>query len=309
LQIAEQFSTRYRFRTIDLYQEVYKTLQARGVARGEHMPCVAVLDKTLWKNHRRASWFRGLMHSSARGCPVIYVDPEELEYRSGKVTAHGMPVHMVAFVSWDLLINARAKLKKLIAAIGEGAVDVYAGVSRGLLWSYKMVFEMLSSAQYRDTFPSEVAAALDEHIPWTRGLRERQTDRAGQTIDLLPFVASNREQLVIKPAGGGGGGDVTIGRNVSDAEWDAVIQKGLKQNWIVQEMAVPDRQRFPVLGPDGAVTHHELACELTPYIWDGERVEGALCRVLSGSVIFDFGDRALGLHNGIETATWIIEPR
>ena len=57
---------------------------------------------------------------------------------------------------------------------------------------------------------------------------------------------------------------------------------------------------------DGGVSTHELNCEYTPYVWNGREIEGVLCRVVSGSVLFDFADRPIGIANGIETATWIV---
>src|SRR5262249_2514875 len=154
------------------------------------MPCVAVIDKALWHSPRRASVFRPLMYSSARGCPVLYVDPEELDYRNGKLTASGITVDIVAFPNWELLINARKRLARIVKAIADQAVEVFGGLSRGLLSSYKVVFELLSSPAYRDLFAPEVAHALARHIPWTRLLRDRTTDREGRTVDLLPFVAA-----------------------------------------------------------------------------------------------------------------------
>ncbi|HEX2687365.1 MAG TPA: hypothetical protein VHN14_12150 [Kofleriaceae bacterium] len=307
LPIAEEFARRFRVRTVNLYEQMYTTLAERG--RGGRMPCVAILDKALWRSHRRAGIFRPLMYSSARGCPVLYVEPEELEYRDGKLTASGIQVDIVAFVNWEFVINAKKRLVKILKAIAEHAVEVFAGLSRGLLSSYKVVFELLSSPEYRDMFSPEVAAALARHVPWTRLLRERNTDHAGATVDLLPFVAANREHLVIKPSGGGGGANVTIGRDTSDEAWAQAIQRGVAQHWIVQELAVAHRQRFPVVDLGGRIEHHELACEYTPYVWNGARVEGLLCRVVAGSVISDPGDRAIGIANGVETATWIIGGR
>lgn len=66
------------------------------------------------------------------------------------------------------------------------------------------------------------------HVPWTRLLRERKTDHAGTAVDLLPFVAANRERLVIKPSGGGGGGNITIGRDTSDEAWAQAIRRGVR---------------------------------------------------------------------------------
>ena len=294
-------------RTVNLYEQMYATLAERG--RGGRMPCVAILDKALWRSHRRAGIFRPLMYSSARGCPVLYVEPEELEYRDGKLTASGIQVDIVAFVSWELVINARKRLVRILKAIADRAVEVFAGLSRGLLASYKVVFELLSSPEYRDIFSPEMAEALARHVPWTRVLRDRKTDHAGTTVDLLPFVAANREHLVIKPSGGGGGANVVIGRDTDDEAWAQTIQRGASQHWIVQELAVAPRQRFPVVDRGGRIEHHELTCEYTPYVWNGACIEGVLCRVAAGPVISDLGDRAIGIANGVETATWIIDGR
>jgi len=310
LPIAEAFARRFRVRTVNLYEQMYATLAERG--RGGRMPCVAILDHALWKSHRRAGIFRPLMYSSARGCPVVYVEPEELDYRDGKLTASGIQVDLVAFVTWELVINQRKRLVKILKAIADRAVAVFAGLSRGLLSSYKVVFELLSSPAYRDLFSPEMVEALARHVPWTRVLGERKTDRGGATVDLLPFVAANRERLVIKPSGGGGGANITIGRDTGDEAWAQAIQRGVSQHWIVQELAVPARQRFPVveLGDRGGrIEQHELSCEHSPYVWNGAHVEGVLGRVVAGPVIHDLGDRPIGLSNGVETATWIIDRR
>jgi hypothetical protein len=307
LPIAAEFARKFRVRTVDLYERMYAALAERG--RDGRMPCVAILDKALWKSHRRAGIFRPLMYSSARGCPVLYVEPEELDYRDGKLTASGIQIDIVAFVNWELVINARKRLVKIMKAIAERAVEVFAGLSRGLLASYKVVFELLSSPEYRDMFSQDEAAALARHVPWTRMLRERETDHAGTAVDLLPFVAANRVRLVIKPCGGGGGGNIVIGRETSEQAWAQAIQRGASQSWIVQELAVAQRQRFPVVDRHGRIEHHQLACEYTPYVWNAARIEGVLCRVVAGSVIHDLGDRAIGIANGVETATWIVDRR
>jgi hypothetical protein len=304
LPISREFAKRYKVRTIDLYEQTYASLDGR--IRDGRMPCIAIIDKPL-----AAEIFRPLVYCAARGAPILYAAPEELEYRNGKVTANGIEIDLVAFPDWGLLINARKRLTTVLKAIAEGAVQVYAGLSRGLLASYKTVFELLSSPEYSSLFPPEVNEALARHIPWTRVLRERKTDHAGTEIDLLPYVAAHRELLVIKPAGGSGGKNIHIGRDLSDDAWTQAIQRGIQQNWIVQALAVPERQTFPVvtIAPDGSgsVGVHELNCELTPYVWNGTQVEGVLCRVVAGSVLMNLGDQPVGLANGIVTPTWIID--
>ncbi|MDX2088239.1 MAG: hypothetical protein SFX73_10330 [Kofleriaceae bacterium] len=309
LPISSEFEKRFRVRSVDLYERLHSALNARS--RDGRTPCTAIVDKALWRSPRRASHFRPLMYCSARGAPVLYVDPEELDYRNGKLTANGIQVDVIAFPNWDLLINARKRLVKILKAVADGAVDVFGGVSRGLLASYKATFELLSSPEHRELFPPEVNEALARHIPWTRVLGERKTSLGGTEVDLLPFVAAHREQLVIKPAGGSGGQNIHIGRDLTDDAWTQAIHKGVAQNWIVQALALPERQAFPAvrIASDGRgeVGTHELNCELTPYVWNGTQAEGVLSRVVAGSVISDLGDQPIGLANGVETATWIID--
>ncbi|CAN5374197.1 hypothetical protein BH11MYX1_BH11MYX1_02280 [soil metagenome] len=301
--IARAFEHRFRRRSVNLYDQMVGALVERA---GDRLPCVAVIDRALWKSPRRASVFRPLMYSSSRGCPVLYVDPEELDYRDGRLSASGIAIDLVVFVNWELLINGKKRLVKVLKAIGDGAVGVVGGLSRGLLASYKVVFELLSSPAYRELFTPDQVAALARHVPWTRLLRDVATEVEGVQLELLPFVAANRERLVIKPSGGGGGGNITIGRDVTAEAWTAAIQRGLAQGWIVQALASPERQRFPVATRDG-ITSQELHCEYSPYVWNGHRIEGVLCRVVAGSVLFDLADRPIGIANGIETATWIVD--
>jgi hypothetical protein len=296
--ITVEFARRYRVRTVDLYERTFSALLARG---GGRPPTVAVLDRRLWLA-RHASAFRPLMYASARGCSVLYVDPDELDYRSGSLRAAGTPVDMVAFVDWSLLINDRRRLSHVLRAISEQAVGVVGGLSRGLLSSYKFIFELLSDPEHRGMFEPDVVSALALHIPWTRVLRERTTEIDGAGVDLVPFVAAHRERFVLKPAGGGGGGNVTIGRDAGADEWSAAMRRALTQrNTIVQEHVAPERQRFPVVDAEGSVELRELNCEFSPYVWNGDEVDGAVCRAASGSVI------SAERGNGFTTATWIVQ--
>jgi len=305
LPVKAEFEKRFHVRTVDTYARMLEALRERG--KSGRLPTIAILDKALWASHRKAGIYKPVLYASARGCPVMFVDPEELDYRAGRLTANGIAVDMVAFPSWDLMINARKRLVKVLKAVTDGNVEVYAGLSRGLLASYKTVFELLSSTAHHALFPAEIVAALAAHVPWTRVLYGRRTDNTGVDVDRIPFGAANRRTLVIKPAGGGGGGNIFVGKDLTDEAWAAAIQKGCAQNWIVQAYAPPHRESFPVGLVDGSVGYHDLNCEYTPYLWNGYAADGVLCRVVAGSVISDLGDRPIGISNGIETPTWIID--
>ena len=57
------------------------------------------------------------------------------------------------------------------------------------------------------------------HVPWTRVVAERSTEFDGKKIDLLPWIADNREQLVLKPNDDYGGRGIVLGWTVSAEKW------------------------------------------------------------------------------------------
>ena len=77
----------------------------------------------------------------------------------------------------------------------------------------------------------------------------------GQTGDLLDYVRREREALVLKPNRSYGGQDVLIGPSLTDAEWDAAVDRALadSERWVVQQLASIPVSLFPVAGPDGLI--------------------------------------------------------
>ena len=275
--LASAFRERYPVASVDLFDEMFAALEGKTVA---------VLARPPFRNAQTALTFRPLMYAAARGSTVIFVEPDELEYRQGKLQRGACPIDIVAFADWSLLINRRDRLTQIVRAIEEQAVSVLHGLSRGLLASYKSVLELVDHP----------------NVPWTRVLFERKTKRQGDTIDLMSHVAAHRDDFVIKRAGGGGGFNVTVGRAVDDAAWQHAIAQATKQPLVVQRYVAPERQRFPVRQADGDVVFQELNCELSPYVWNAQRVAGALCRASADPVV------AMQRGSGAIAGTWIVGP-
>jgi hypothetical protein len=289
LPVVAELARELGVRTIDPYERFVAALGAR--------PTIAVIKKTDWLG--QDGTFQPMAYAAARGIPVLLADPEQLEYADGALTAAGTRIDIVAFVDWSTLLAEPDRLEPVLRAAGEGTVRVLNGLSRGLLCSYKLVFEVLSAPDYASLFPSDVATALARHIPWTRVMRERKTEIGGQAIDLIPYVIDHRERFVIKPAGGAAGRGVTLGSRATTAEWAAAVKRAIGQQMVVQEIVVPDRRVFPIADSDGRITFEELVCEVSPHVWAGDQVDGALCRVGSNDVLGD--ERGSG-------ALWIVTP-
>src|SRR5262249_50337106 len=126
----------------------------------------------------------------------------------------------------------------------------------GVLFN-KAVFAILSDPRYVDMFDREVAGALERHVPWTRVVRDGRAMRGQRQIDLLPFIAENREGLVLKPAYGAGGNGVVIGTECDADSWRRAIRHARAHSYVVQERVELGGGVFPYLDGEAVrFAHH-----------------------------------------------------
>ena len=131
---------------------------------------------------------------------------------------------------------------------------------------------MLSDDRYRRLYTPAQRAAIRSHIPWTRRVVPELGDE----------IARRRETLVLKPNDEYGGKGVILGWTVDQAEWEAAIEVGATQSYVVQEAVEIPRVPFPVV-LDG-LRYLDLAVDLDPYLFDG-RVRGFMTRVSAAALL------------------------
>ncbi|MCP5103468.1 MAG: circularly permuted type 2 ATP-grasp protein [bacterium] len=163
----------------------------------------------------------------------------------------------------------------ILSAFMAGELLLYNGPFTTLTMS-KLNIALLSENEDSPLFNNREQEIIKKHIPWTRKIRDIDTFYKGRKVGLLEFIRSNRADLVIKPGGGLGGVDVSVGRYLSQASWEKALEEGInKRNWLVQEYL----ETLPLLYQQG-----ENGC--TPHItvWGlftfGDRFGDSFLRVL-----------------------------
>ena len=102
-------------------------------------------------------------------------------------------------------------------------------------------------------------------------MREEQSEYRDQNIDLLEFIRSNNERLVLKPNDDYGGHGITIGWNADPATWETAIQRALANgDYLVQERVPTARETFPALTNDGRLEFAEQLVDLDPLLFNGK---------------------------------------
>lgn len=175
---------------------------------------------------------------SRLGFPAIVIEPTDPNLKRNELFAKGRKIDMVY----------RDTTLSELCFLEEKGYDLSAlrkGFQRGQIVSslegefdHKSVFEVFTNSKYEKLFTAKERALFKEHILWTRLLREcRTTDLKEKSIDLIPFVLKNKNELVLKPNRLYGGKGIVFGSDMDHPKWRNKIESCLKEfgDWVIQE--------------------------------------------------------------------------
>ena len=152
---------------------------------------------------------------------------------------------------------------------------------RSKLIHKKALFAVLTDQRHEDLFTATEQLTIAAHVPWTRIVKEQQTDHFGRAINLLEFVSRNRDKFVLKPNDDYGGHGITIGWNTNETQWNEALQDAVADgDYLVQERVPTAREIFPALTAGGRIEFAEQLVDLDPLLFNG-RVGSAFTRLSS----------------------------
>ena len=148
----------------------------------------------------------------------------------------------------------------------------------------KKLLALLEDPRFSHLLDSDDLEVIRDTIPWTRVLREERTNYGNWTIDLLPFIADNRERLVLKPAADYGGHGVSLGIETEQDVWDGLIaEHASRGDFIVQEYVPVPEEMFPTI--EGGIVQMRLKrFNINPF-GIGGRYAGSITRISDRAVI------------------------
>lgn len=219
------------------------------------------------------------------GLTTILADPRALEYRAGALWAGDFRVDLVyKRVLISELIDRAGINNPIVQAMRDHKALMTNSFSAKLM-AKKASLAFLSDDENGWLFSDAERAAISAHIPWTRRVGERRTLYQGRTVDLLPFIADNRDRLVLKPNDEYGGKGVVLGWETTQQEWNAAIQDALVNPHVVQERAEIVFRDFPILLDDGTLDVSPRYVDANPYVFFGKTVGGVLTRLSSEALL------------------------
>ncbi len=215
------------------------------------------------------------------GVPVELADPRELQFDGKELTASGKKIDLVyRRVLMNDIVARVAECKALVDAVAANAVCV-ANHFRCKIAHVKAFFAVLTDERNDGLFSFGERELIRKHVPWTRVVADVRTAHHGESIELLKFLRSARENLVLKPSDEYGGTGVKLGWESSEADWDATIATAVAATqgcWIVQERIPIRREVFPWIQANGEVEFRDMLVDFAPYLFRG-KMSGFLTRL------------------------------
>ncbi|MFN2531229.1 MAG: circularly permuted type 2 ATP-grasp protein [Pyrinomonadaceae bacterium] len=283
LPVMERFAEQYTVRPLygrhfllEVLLDSYEEFLGQKPGRNPH---IAIVDLPGMPTQTEFELFRE--YFCERGYPSEICTPQQLEFKDGKLRSNNFEIDVVYK---RLLVNEYLPLideyPALLEAYRTGAICMVNSF-RSKLIHKKALFAILTDQRYRNLFSGAELAAISKHVPWTRLIRDVETDYFDRRVNLLEFIQKNRERLVLKPNDDYGGHGITIGWNVSEAEWDDALNKALTDgDYLAQERVATAREIFPALTENGSIEMSEQLVDLDPLLFNG-KVGSAFTRLSS----------------------------
>ena len=245
-------------------------------------PRIAIVDWPDVPTRSEFVLFRDFFRRNGLEC--VIADPREMEYRNGKL--HAGDVH-VTLIYKRVLIDELVKVCGLehgvVRAVRERAVCMV-NPFRCKLLHKKASLAVVGDERNASLFSEAERRAVALHVPWTRVVAERSTQFDGKRIDLLPWIAENRERLVLKPNDDYGGRGIVLGWTVTAEKWQDAISSALDEPYIVQQRVAIPEEPFPSW-VDGGLDIYDRSLDTAPYVSHGRFVEGCLTRVSTDELL------------------------
>jgi uncharacterized circularly permuted ATP-grasp superfamily protein len=276
-KVSQEFDTAYTPMLPELVQTLLDAYSHTRQPDQPQQPRLALIDTA---TSPAIPEFRIICNAAKQhGIDAVHGTLSDLSYDGSTLKLSNEPVH---------LVYRRALLEDLdqadlVAAARDGRVCIV-NPFRARVANNKKLLALFQDPRFARYIEGDEQEVVQKTVPWTRILRPGRVTYGTWTIDLLPFVADNRERLVIKSASSYGGHHVWLGIETEQARWEEIIAEHAERaDFIVQEYVPVPEEMFPTI-EDGRVHMRLKRFNINPF-GIGGRHAGSITRISDQAVI------------------------
>jgi uncharacterized circularly permuted ATP-grasp superfamily protein len=283
LPVMKEFERKYKIKHLysrQLLLEVLLRAYAEFTnSKPYKKPQIAICDLKGLPTQTEFELFKDFFEQ--QGYKSIICSPDELEFTANRLHVGDFNIDIIYK---RLLVNEYLPLIKqypaLLEAYKSHAVCLVNSF-RSKLVHKKLIFAIITDDRYKSLFTAAEYETIQRHVPWTRHVHACVTNYSGERVDLLKFIVTHKDKLVLKPNDDYGGHGVYIGWNCEDSAWQSATEHALKNgNYLVQERVTTAREMFPAIDDHGSINYIEQLVDLDPLLFFG-KVGSAFTRLSS----------------------------
>ncbi|MGV8145424.1 MAG: hypothetical protein ACLKAK_01310 [Alkaliphilus sp.] len=274
--LLETFKEKHKLDDFELFDswssailENYKLFSATS-----EKPQVAIVDWLSGEIPTEFIEFKRVFEKN--GMKTVIADPNQLEYREGKLYFNEFKIDCVyrRAVTADIIERAD-EARELIDAYLDGNVCVVGGFRSQIIHN-KIIFAILHDCDATAFLSKEDREFIERHIPLTVVLE-------GGYEELIENAISKKDTLVLKPMDKYASKDVCIGKDYSEVEWRKRVEEAAGNNFLLQELcAIP---KLPMAtGASKSLEFKEMNYIIGLFLYN-EKLQGVYTRVGSQNII------------------------
>ena len=234
-------------KSLGLKHMLNATLKAWKEFGGKTKPQIAILaTKTPFPTVESNEHVLLAEYLRKAGYVAEVMSPEQLEYKGGVLRRGEFVTNLVLrrISGQDFVIRYDLN-QPLVRAYRERAVCVVNSF-RAEIAQKRAIFDLITDDSLTSKFPAVERKAIRDFIPWTRVIRAGTTDWRGETVDLMEYIVSNRENLVLRPNDENAEHPSFDGAVMDPASWERALKTTVRTPYVVQEATPETTTLFPV---------------------------------------------------------------
>lgn len=220
----QKFMEKHDVENVDMFTPwVWETTDMYKKYVSDKKPNVAIVDNLEVGTPNEFDEFKRVYEENGFNCEII--DIRDLEYKNGKLCHGDYVIDLVyrRIVTLELL-KIKDQIKPFLDAYMDNAFFMV-GSFRSQLMHSKLIFEIFRDEQTQALLNNEEKKFIDEHVPFTKKIEERDAYE----------IIMNKDKYIFKPIDGYASLGIYVGSEMREEELQEKLPEFIRIGYVFQE--------------------------------------------------------------------------
>lgn len=220
----QKFMEKHNVENVDMFTPwVWETADMYKKYVSDKKPNVAIVDNLEVGTPNEFDEFKRVYEENGFNCEII--DIRDLEYKNGKLCHGDYVIDLVyrRIVTLELL-KIKDQIKPFLDAYMDNAFFMV-GSFRSQLMHSKLIFEIFRDEQTQALLNNEEKKFIDEHVPFTKKIEERDAYE----------IFMNKDKYIFKPIDGYASLGIYVGSEMREEELQEKLPEFIRTSYVFQE--------------------------------------------------------------------------